>query len=148
MLREEPAALQELTPGWAQKLNWGKVRLCYAGEFISRTGIMWAFKSNDFSLEEICTLCLFQLLQWWLCMNFKFFYLFKIYLLNIVIFHKWRTNCSKKEYTRQYRVWLSNVKICTIDRDEKILQNTTRKTSSLKNYHTKYVQKMSKIVQN
>ena len=33
-------------------------------------------------------------------------------------------------------------------RDGKSLQNSTRKTSSLKNLHTKYVQKMPKIVLN
>ena len=33
-------------------------------------------------------------------------------------------------------------------RDGKSLQNSTRKTSSLKNLHTKYVQKLLKIVQN
>ena len=33
-------------------------------------------------------------------------------------------------------------------RDGKSLQNSTRKTLSLKNLHTKYVQKMPKIVQN
>ena len=35
-----------------------------------------------------------------------------------------------------------------MDRDGKSLQNNTRKTLSPKNLHTKYVQKMLKILQN